>query len=107
MLPAPGETWWVAAAAAVVESERSVAGDVFDKNGHIDLDWRRRASMICQLGLWARDYGRRFGEVARARNWVRRGKCFEDGWRKTHSFICGEETNMAGYRRYNSRHLIG
>jgi hypothetical protein len=43
MLPAPGETSWPA---AVVESERSVAGDVFERNGHMDLDWRRRASMM-------------------------------------------------------------
>lgn len=76
MLPAPGETWWVAAAAAVVESERSVAGDVFDRNGHIDLDWRRRASMICQLGAWAIDYEQWFEKVARARNWVRRREMF-------------------------------
>jgi hypothetical protein len=43
MLPAPGETAW---AAAVVESERRVAGEVLCKNGHMDLDWRKRASMV-------------------------------------------------------------
>jgi hypothetical protein len=43
MLPAPGETSWPA---AVVDSERRVAGDVFERNGHIDRDWRRRASMM-------------------------------------------------------------
>jgi hypothetical protein len=43
MLPAPGETSWPA---AVVESERRVAGDVFERNGHMDLDWRKRASML-------------------------------------------------------------
>jgi hypothetical protein len=43
MLPAPGETSWLA---AVVESERSVAGDVLWRNGHMVLDWRRRASMM-------------------------------------------------------------
>jgi hypothetical protein len=43
MLPAPGETSWPA---AVVESERSVAGDVLERNGHMVLDWRRRASML-------------------------------------------------------------
>lgn len=43
MLPALGETSWPA---AVVESERSVAGDVLWRNGHIVLDWRRRASIL-------------------------------------------------------------
>ena len=43
MLPAPGDTWWDA---AVVESDRRVAGDVLERNGHIDLDWRKRASMM-------------------------------------------------------------
>jgi hypothetical protein len=43
MLPALGETSWLA---AVVESERSVAGDVLWRNGHMVLDWRRRASMM-------------------------------------------------------------
>jgi len=43
MLPAPGETWWLD---AVVESERSVAGDVFERNGHMVLDWRRMDSMM-------------------------------------------------------------
>jgi hypothetical protein len=76
MLPAPGEAWWVAAAAAVVESERSVAGDVFDRNGHMDLDWRRRASIMDQLGAWAIDYERGFRKVVRARNWVRRREMY-------------------------------
>jgi hypothetical protein len=43
MLPALGETSWPA---AVVESERRVAGDVFDRNGHMDLDCRRSASIL-------------------------------------------------------------
>jgi hypothetical protein len=43
MLPALGETSWEA---AVVERERSVAGDVLWRNGHMDLDWRKRASML-------------------------------------------------------------
>jgi len=46
MLPAPGETSWRAAAVVVVERERSVAGDVLCKNGHMDFDWRKRASML-------------------------------------------------------------
>jgi hypothetical protein len=47
MLPALGETSWLAA--VVVESERSVAGDVLWRNGHMVLDWRRRASMIAMF----------------------------------------------------------
>jgi hypothetical protein len=43
MLPAPGETSWPA---AVVERERRVAGEVFERNGHMVLDWRRRASIL-------------------------------------------------------------
>lgn len=43
MLPATGETSWPA---AVVERERRVAGDVLERNGHMDLDWRKRASMM-------------------------------------------------------------
>jgi hypothetical protein len=43
MLPALGETSWEA---AVVERERSVAGDVLWRNGHMDLDWRKTASMM-------------------------------------------------------------
>ena len=42
MLPAPGETW---CSVAVVESERSVAGDVLERNGHMERDWRRIDSM--------------------------------------------------------------
>jgi hypothetical protein len=54
MLPAPGETSWLT---AVVESERRVAGDVLERNGHMDLDWRKRASMVdrgvnCEEGCW-------------------------------------------------------
>jgi hypothetical protein len=51
ILPAPGETSWPAAVADV-ERERRVAGDVFERNGHIDLDWRKTASMItsCVIG---------------------------------------------------------
>jgi hypothetical protein len=45
MLPALGETSW-RAAAVVVDRERSVAGDVLCKNGHMDFDWRKRASML-------------------------------------------------------------
>lgn len=48
MLPALGETSWLA---AVVESERSVAGDVLCRNGHMVLDWRRRASMMGNGGM--------------------------------------------------------
>jgi hypothetical protein len=48
MLPAPGETAWPA---AVVESERRVAGEVLCRNGHMDLDWRKRASMMIN-GSW-------------------------------------------------------
>lgn len=45
MLPAPGETWcWV----AVVESERSVAGDVLERNGHMERDWRKIDSMTAR-----------------------------------------------------------
>lgn len=43
MLPAPGDTSWLA---AVVERERSVAGDVLWRNGHMVLDCRKRASMM-------------------------------------------------------------
>lgn len=53
ILPALGETSWLA---AVVESERSVAGDVLCRNGHIVLDWRRRASMMVN-GTRRRDWG--------------------------------------------------
>ena len=42
ILPAPGETW---CSVAVVESERSVAGDVLERNGHMERDWRRMDSM--------------------------------------------------------------
>jgi hypothetical protein len=45
MLPAPGDTW---CAVAVVESERSVAGDVLERNGHMDRDWRRIDSMTAR-----------------------------------------------------------
>lgn len=61
MLPAPGETSWPA---AVVERARSVAGDVFERNGHMDLDWRSRASMM--VG----------GEIASAR--AQRNTCTRD-----------------------------
>lgn len=47
MLPPPGEALW----ALVVESERRVAGDVFFKNGHMDRDWRRRASMAMDVAI--------------------------------------------------------
>jgi hypothetical protein len=40
MLPPPGEAWRVE-----VERERSMAGEVFFKNGHMDFDWRSTASM--------------------------------------------------------------
>jgi hypothetical protein len=36
-----------------VESERRVAGDVFERNGHMDLDWRKRASMLVNGGVGA------------------------------------------------------
>lgn len=42
-MPPPGEAWL---RAVVVERDRRVAGDVFCKKGHMDLDWRRTASMI-------------------------------------------------------------
>jgi len=42
MLPAPGETSWPA---AVVERERSVAGEVLERNGQTVLDCRKRVSM--------------------------------------------------------------
>jgi hypothetical protein len=50
MLPAPGETSW-RAAAVVVERERSVAGDVLWRNGHMVLDWRKRDSMLVTCDL--------------------------------------------------------
>jgi len=40
MVPPPGD-WWL-----VVDSERSVAGDVFFKKGQTPLDWRSRASIV-------------------------------------------------------------
>jgi hypothetical protein len=43
IVPPPGETWL---RTVEVERERRVAGDVFCKKGHRDLDWRRTASMI-------------------------------------------------------------
>ena len=43
IVPPPGETW---VRAVEVESERRVAGDVFCKKGHRDLDWRRTASIV-------------------------------------------------------------
>jgi hypothetical protein len=46
ILPAPGETWWPV---AVVESERKVAGEVLWRNGHMDRDWRRRASIVANF----------------------------------------------------------
>jgi hypothetical protein len=60
MLPPPGEAWRVE-----VERERSVAGEVFFKNGHMDFDWRSTASMAGrrvdwiaqQLGGWV------FGDI--------------------------------------------
>lgn len=42
MLPPQGEE----ACRAEVERARSVAGEVFFKNGHMDFDWRRTASMV-------------------------------------------------------------
>lgn len=41
MLPPHGEALRVE-----VERERRVAGEVFLRNGHIDFDWRRTASMV-------------------------------------------------------------
>jgi hypothetical protein len=43
MVPPPGDAW---VRAVEVERERRVAGDVFCKKGHRDLDWRRTASMM-------------------------------------------------------------
>lgn len=88
MLPAPGETSWPA---AVVESERRVAGEVFERNGHIDLDWRKRASMVVNgvIGEGARcDFAQRVCDF-----WRERGEG-EDRWfeacqRRQKSFICG------------------
>ena len=40
IVPPPGDCW------VVVERERRVAGQVFFKNGHRPLDWRRSASMM-------------------------------------------------------------
>ena len=45
MLPPPGEASWPA---VVVDKERKVAGDVFERNGHMDRDWRRRDSIAGQ-----------------------------------------------------------
>ena len=42
-MPPPGEAWL---RAVEVERDRRVAGDVFCKKGHKDLDWRRTASMM-------------------------------------------------------------
>jgi hypothetical protein len=55
MLPPPGEAWRVE-----VERERSIAGEVFFKNGHMDFDWRSTASMaggldrsaVRGMGFW-------------------------------------------------------
>jgi hypothetical protein len=47
MLPPPGEAWRVE-----VERERSVAGEVFFKNGHMDFDWRSTASMAGRRADW-------------------------------------------------------
>ena len=55
IVPPPGEACWTE---VLVESERSVAGDVLFKKGHIARDWRRRASMMTDgdprtgLGDW-------------------------------------------------------
>jgi hypothetical protein len=46
MRPPPGEALWPA---FVVDSERSVAGEVFFRKGHMERDWRRRASMVVEL----------------------------------------------------------
>jgi hypothetical protein len=47
MLPPPGEA---CRAEVEVERERSVAGEVFFRNGHIAFDWRSTASMAGGLG---------------------------------------------------------
>lgn len=59
MLPAPGETW---CSVAVVESERRVAGEVFERNGHMDRDWRRIDSMAAVGAAGGRGIGGLGGE---------------------------------------------
>ena len=54
MVPPPGEAWRV-----VVDRVRKVAGEVFWRKGHIERDWRRRASMMALFATvnWCLGYG--------------------------------------------------
>lgn len=66
MRPPIGEALW----AALVESVRRVAVDVFFRNGHIEADWRRTDSMMAgRKRIQSQLYGVRLeGEVER--RWV-------------------------------------
>jgi hypothetical protein len=90
MLPAPGETSWPA---AVVERERRVAGDVFERNGHMDLDWRKRASMLVNgvFGVRARRCGAQlYATVEGGERWWRVERRFAtvSENRDRNQFIC-------------------
>ena len=43
MAPPPGAVCWTL---VLVDMDLRVAGEVLFKNGHMALDWRRRASMV-------------------------------------------------------------
>jgi hypothetical protein len=109
MLPALGETSWEA---AVVERERSVAGDVLWRNGHMDLDWRKRASMLVN---GSRRWKARRGYCEVRVVWIsrcrgRRGKMeWKRGlWVDTNHFICGPDAKLNGRASAsNGRVMIG
>ena len=62
----------------VVERERSVAGDVLCKNGHMDFDWRKRASMLVKcaacMGFGVRGKGASKSSVVEGEDGRERGK---------------------------------
>jgi hypothetical protein len=81
----------------VVERERSVAGDVLWRKGHIDLDWRKRASMLVNCaarGFRRVVYGRRVVEEGKSDK--RRSENVSKGGRHRFHAVIASEFSMPG-----------